>query len=113
MTTCGFDIDKFHLYFYTNYNQLVGRGEHIDDPLLLLWDGYKVCIDSIFKKYMEPKEEDFLEERDYIKYIIYERLITMATNMYNILKKSGEWKAKSPEEEKIVALSAELNNVKG
>ena len=31
MTTFGSNINKFHLYFYTNYNQLVGRGEHVDD----------------------------------------------------------------------------------
>ena len=113
MTTCGSDINMFHLYFYTNYNQLVGRGEHIDDPLSLLWDGYKVCPDSAFRKYMEAKEEDVLEERDYIKDVNYKGLIMMATNKYNILKKSGKWEVKSSEEEKIMALLAELNNPKG
>ena len=33
MTTCGSNIDKFHLYFYTNCKQLVGRGEYVYDPL--------------------------------------------------------------------------------
>ena len=45
---------------------------------------------------MEAKEEDFLEGRDYIKDVNYKGLITMATNKYNILKKSGKWGAKSP-----------------
>ena len=39
MTTYGSDIDKFYLYFYINYNQLVGQGEHMDKPLSLLLDG--------------------------------------------------------------------------
>ena len=62
---------------------------------------------------MKSKKENFLEGRDYIKDINYEGLITMATNNYNIVKKSGKWGAKSLEEEKIMALSAELNNLKG
>ena len=36
----------------------------------------------------------------------------MVTNKYNILINSGKWGAKSTEEEKIVALSSELNNLK-
>ena len=96
MNKSGSNIDEFHLYFYTNYNQLVGRGEHVDDPLSLLCNGYKVCTDSAFRKYMEAEEEDFLEGRDCIKDVNYKGLITMATNKYNILKKSGKWGAKSP-----------------
>ena len=44
----------------------------MDDPLSLLWEEYKVSADSAFRKYMESKEEDFLEGRDYIKDIDYE-----------------------------------------
>ena len=85
----------------------------MDDPLSLLWDGYKVCADSAFRKYMESKEEKFIEGRDYIKDINCKGLLTMATNKYNILKKSGKWGAKSSEEEKNIALSTKLNNLKG
>ena len=45
---------------------------------------------------MEAKEEDILKGRDCIKNVNYKGLITMATNKYNILKKSGKWGAKSP-----------------
>ena len=62
---------------------------------------------------MELKKEDFLKGRNYIKDINYNGLITMATKNYSILKKSGNWEAKSQEEEKDIALSAELNNLKG
>ena len=59
MTTCGSNIDKFHLYFYTNYNQFVGRGELFDNLLSLLWDGYKVFVNSASRKYIKAKKEDF------------------------------------------------------
>ena len=49
-----------HLNFYTNCNQLFGRREHVDNSLSLLWDGYKMCANSMFKKHMESNEEFFL-----------------------------------------------------
>ena len=66
-----------------------------------------MCADSAFRK------DKVNKGRDYIKEVNYKELITMATNKYNIVKKSGRWRAKSLEEVKIVALSVELNNLKG
>ena len=43
----------------------------------------------------------------------HEELILLATNKYNLLVQSGEWGAKSLEEEKIIAMQAELTALKG
>jgi hypothetical protein len=37
----------------------------------------------------------------------------LATNKFNLLKQEGTWGAKSPEEDKIVAMQAELTALKG
>ena len=43
----------------------------------------------------------------------HEELILLATNKYNLLVQSGEWGAKSLEEEKIIAMQAEFMALKG
>jgi len=43
----------------------------------------------------------------------HEELILLATNKYNLIVQSGEWGAKSLEEEKIIAMQAELMALKG
>ncbi len=39
--------------------------------------------------------------------------IMLATNKFNLLKQEGTWGAKSPDEDKIVAMQAELTALKG
>jgi hypothetical protein len=43
----------------------------------------------------------------------HKELILLATNKYNLLVQSGEWGAKFLEEEKIIAMQAELTALKG
>ena len=99
MTTCGSYIDKFYLCFYTNYNELVSCGEHNDDPLSLLWDVFNIDAKSAFMNYIKSKEENFLKIQDYINCISHKGLITVVTNEHNILKKSVNCGAKSPDKE--------------
>ena len=91
MTTCTSDIKKFHLHFSTNYSQLVGDW---------LWDGYKNCANSAFRKYMKSKKMISSKAKKSINDINFKRLITMATSKYNILK-SGKLGAKSPGRRKL------------
>jgi hypothetical protein len=43
----------------------------------------------------------------------HEELILLATNKYNLLVQTGEWGAKTLEEENIVTMQAELTALKG
>jgi hypothetical protein len=43
----------------------------------------------------------------------HEELILLATNKYNLLVQTEEWGTKTLEEEKIVAMQAELRALKG
>jgi hypothetical protein len=42
-----------------------------------------------------------------------EEFIMLATNKFNLLKQEGTWGAKSPDEDKIVVMQAELIALKG
>jgi hypothetical protein len=44
---------------------------------------------------------------------MHEELIMLATNKFNLLKQEGTWVAMSPDEDKIVAMQAELTALRG
>jgi hypothetical protein len=43
----------------------------------------------------------------------HKELIMLATNKFNLLKQEGTWGAKSPDEDKIIAMQAELTALRG
>ena len=45
--------------------------------------------------------------------LTYESLMALATNKYNTLKQKGQWGVKSPDEQMIVALQAQVDALKG
>ncbi len=45
--------------------------------------------------------------------LMHEELIMLATNKFNLLKQEGTWGAKSIDEDKIVAMQAELTALRG
>ncbi len=83
------DILEFHLYFSTNYNQLLGRGEAVDSPVHLVFKAYKAVQDSVFVRYIIQKEEVYFEDKNGAGALTYEELIAMATNMHNALIAQG------------------------
>jgi len=86
--TVSGDIDKINTEFNKNYSQILARGATVDDPLNLLFNAYPVIPCYHFKTYMKQKHFDYL-------------------------KNTGQWGAKSPDDEKIVAMAAEINALKG
>ncbi len=107
------NILEFHFYFSTNYNQLLGRGEAVDSPFHLLFKAYKAVQDSDFVRYITQKEKEYFEDKNGAGALTYEELIAMATNKYNVLIAQGCWGAKSPNEQKIVALISQIETLKG
>jgi hypothetical protein len=45
--------------------------------------------------------------------LVHEELIMLASNKFNLLKQEGTWGAKSPDEDKIVAMQAKLTALRG
>jgi hypothetical protein len=104
------DINKIHGELNRNYLQLTARGATIDDPIGILFDAYAQVPCFNFKKYIGCQHEDYLNSALTTTHKI---LMTSAMHKYDYLKAKGQWGAKSPDKEKIVAMSAALNVFKG
>jgi hypothetical protein len=91
--------------------QLLACGATVDDPIGLLFDAYSVVPCHNFKEYIRHHHDDWLDET--LTGIIHETLMTFPTHKCNYLKTKETWGAKSPGDEKIVAMLAALNALKG
>jgi hypothetical protein len=104
------DIEFLHSYFDTNYSQIIARGATVDDPVDILFTAYSVVPCALFRLYIKNKADQY---SDGTATFTHEELILLATNKYNSLVQTGEWDAKTLEEEKIVVMQAELTALKG
>jgi len=105
------DIDKINAEFDTNYSQLLARGATLDDPIGILFEAYLLVPCYNFTKYIGTKHDDYLDGS--LTGLTHEAMMSMAKRKFDFLKTKGKWGAKSPDDEKIVAMTAEINTLKG
>ncbi len=105
------DIDKVNAEFDTNYSQLLARGATLDDPIGILFEAYLLVPCYKFTKYMSTKHDEYLDGN--LISLTHEAMMSMAKRKFDFLKTKGKWGAKSPDDEKIVAMAAEINSLKG
>ncbi len=105
------DIDKINAEFDTNYSQLLAQGATLDDPIGILFEAYLFVPCYNFTKYAGTKHDEYLDEN--LSDVTHEAMMSMAKRKFDFLKTKGKWGAKSPEDEKIVAMAAEINSLKG
>jgi hypothetical protein len=105
------DIDKINTEFDTNYSQLLVRGAILDDPIGILFEAYLLVPCYNFTKYIGTKHDEYLDGN--LSRLTHEAMMSMAKCKFNFLKTKGKWGAKSPDDEKIVAMAAEINSLKG
>lgn len=108
--TVGGDVDKINQRFDENYSQLIARGETVDDPIAKLFDAYLNVGCSHFKTYITHVYEEYLDDK--LANFTHEKLMAMATRKFNYLKQKGLWGSKT-EEDKIIAMVAEFEKLKG
>jgi hypothetical protein len=101
------NINKVHSEFDKNYSQLIARGAIVDDPIGILFEVYLVVPCHHFKSYIRQQHKDYLNGK--LTTITYEALMSLAKCKFDWLKTKGLWGAKSPDDEKIVAMTAALN----
>ncbi len=102
------DINKVHSEFNKNYSQLIARGTTVEDPPIgILFEAYLVVPCHHFKLYIRQQHKDYLNGK--LTTITHEALKTSAKHKFNWLKTKGLWGAESPDDEKIVAMTATLN----
>ncbi len=108
--TVSGNINRINSEFGKNYSQILARGATVDNPLDILFNAYLVVPCYNFRTYMKQKHNGYL---DGTLTMTHEVLIAFAKAHFDYLKLSGQWGAKSPDNEKIVAMAAENNNLKG
>jgi hypothetical protein len=104
------DIELLHSYFDSNYTQIIGRGATVKDSVNILFSAYMVVPCNNFRSYIKRKQDAYT---DGTLTLMRKEIIMLATNKFNLLKQEGMWGAKSPDEDKIVAMQAELTTLKG
>lgn len=114
VTTVNGDIDAIHSHFTINYNQLRARGADIDDKEELLFAAYSNVPDFKFRKYMDDRETDYFDSRGDMAGKDYRYIMQLAKQKYDSLLKDThyKWGTPSPAEQQVIALQAELTEVK-
>ena len=108
MAECGNNIIKFNSQVNALIAGLRARGAEAPDITTDLLRGYKACSDKSFRQFVNRKEEQIDEESN----LTYQELMQLAANKFKKSKTLGVWEAPSDEEEKIIALQAELQQLK-
>ena len=102
------NITKFNGYVKLLVNNLAARGQRTEDLLSHLFKGYQAASDKVFVRYINEKMERYEEGED----IHSDTLMQLADNKFRLMKERGTWDAPSAEEEKILALQAEVEKLK-
>jgi hypothetical protein len=109
--TVSGDIDNVHSEFDKNYSQLIARGAIVNNPINILFKAYLVVPCNHFKLHICQQHEDYLNGK--LTIITYEAPMTSAKCKFDWLKTKGLRGAKSPDNKKIVAMTAALTALKG
>ena len=102
------DITKFNGYVKILVRSLEARGQKSEALLTHLFKGYLSASDKIFVRYINDKKDRYEEGKP----LNSDKLMQLADNKYRLLKEREEWDAPSPEEEKIMALEAAVEQLK-
>eukprot|EP00978_Attheya_sp_CCMP212_P025956 scaffold84501_cov28-Attheya_sp.AAC.1 len=108
LPTIGHDITKFNQHVQLLIKSLTVQGETTNDLLSNLFKGYLAASDKVFVLYMTCKQEEYEEGKTYNSKLI----MSLSNTKYKTLKQKSEWNAPTAEEEKILALEAEMSQMK-
>jgi hypothetical protein len=110
-STVSGNIDKINSEFDKNYSQIIARGATIKDPIGILFLAYQVVPCYHFKSYINRMHKDYLDGK--LATLTHESLVGMAKSKFNYLCTKGTWGAKSPDDDKIIAMTAAFDTLKG
>jgi len=69
-------ITKFHFYFHTNYDQHIGCGETLDNPIHHLFKAYHKVECSGFVTFARDMQNHYYHQQGVMRDITYNMLIT-------------------------------------
>jgi hypothetical protein len=105
------DINEVNAEFNTNYSRLLAQGATLDDPIGTLFEAYLLVPCYNFTKYIGTKHDEYLNGN--LTSLTHQAMMSMAKRKFDFLKTKWKWGTKSPNDEKIVAMAAEINSLKG
>ena len=108
MSTIKDDIEKFNQYVRQQRQDLLARGQRSDDLLVNLFKGYLSCSDRKFTEYINRKKDHYEEGGN----LTVDSLMHDALNKYKNIRLEGKWNSLSPEQEKILTLTAQFEDLK-
>lgn len=107
------NIAKVHEYFNTNYSQLAARGCSCDDVETILFDTYMTAVpDATFQEYMRRNYDDWMDNKGDMKDAKHDVIMRLASQKYNSLVQLGHWGGTTKDQQHIVALQAQLDDMK-
>jgi len=109
--TVNVDINKINGKFDKNYTKVFAWDASFDNPVGLLFEAYQVLPCYNFKMYIRRHYHDYLDSK--LINLTHKALMTSALRKYDWLRQKGQWGVKSPDDEKIVAMAAQINTLKG
>lgn len=104
MVKCGSDIDVFNKHVNRLLMKLAAREEVTEDLHANILKGYKACGDKKFRDYVDRQEERIDDGEDIPPPVLMSRCLTK----YQMSVQREEWQAPSADEDKIIALQAQL-----
>ena len=105
-----FNITTMNQRVDTLMESLRARGQTTHDLMEYLFTAYRSVPDKEFVRYIRAKQSDW-EEGD-LPSLNADSLMAKAEAKYKTLVEAKEWKAPTPEEQKIVALNSEIATLK-
>ena len=108
MPAIDYNIKVFNEYVKNQVQALAARGQSTTDLLTNIFKAYMSVPDRQFKAYINGKLERYEEGLS----ITPLQLMTWAKLKFNIIAERKEWNAPTEEEKQILALKAEVSNLK-
>ncbi len=110
-STVSGDIDKINSEFDKNYSQIIACSTTVDNPIGILFSAYQVIPCYHFKSYINRMHKAYLDEK--LATLTHKSLVGMAKSKFNYLCTKGTWGAKSPNDDKIIAMTTTFDTLKG
>ncbi len=109
-STVSGNIDKINSEFDKNYSQIIAHGATIDNPIGILFSAYQVVPCYHFKSYINRMHKNYLDGK--ITTLTHKSLMGIAKSKFNYLRTKGTWGSRSPNNYKIIAMTAAINGLK-